>query len=173
MFNWLQVKGRKTFALILLSFKFKMRKKCNSRQKCDYNKKWTKKPIIRWKAKKKIINYIKSNKKRLQKAKRNEILFKYFHGNFQFLSHQKFANLNQEFLITGSPSTSSNTSADSGSSSKGKDSTDGNEQKAESSKLDGADTLINFENEELSSSSFSSSYSGDLLHFQNASEDLI
>jgi hypothetical protein len=41
------------------------------------------------------------------------------------------------------------------------------------SKLEGADTLINFENEELSSSSFSSSYSGDLLHFQNASEDLI
>lgn len=44
---------------------------------------------------------------------------------------------------------------------------------AGTSKLDGTDTLINFENEELSSSSFSSSYSGDLLHFQNASEDLI
>ena len=42
------------------------------------------------------------------------------------------------------------------------------------SRIDGnIDTLINFENEELSSSSFSSSYSGDLLHFQNASEDLV
>jgi hypothetical protein len=41
-------------------------------------------------------------------------------------------------------------------------------------KVDGGDTLINFDNEnELSSSSFSSSYSGDLLHFQNASDDLI
>ena len=41
-------------------------------------------------------------------------------------------------------------------------------------KIDGTDTLINFDNEnELSSSSFSSSYSGDLLHFQNASDDLI
>lgn len=40
--------------------------------------------------------------------------------------------------------------------------------------VDGIDTLINFENDnELSSSSFSSSYSGDLLHFQNASDDLI
>jgi hypothetical protein len=46
---------------------------------------------------------------------------------------------------------------------------------ATSSKIDGnTDTLINFENDELSSSSFSSSYSGEnLLHFQNASEDLV
>lgn len=60
--------------------------------------------------------------------------------------------------------------------SKGKDSVDGDAKLdvvAASSKHDGADTLINFENEELSSSSFSSSYSGDLLHFQNASEDLV
>lgn len=41
-------------------------------------------------------------------------------------------------------------------------------------KIDGTDTLISFDNDnELSSSSFSSSYSGDLLHFQNASDDLI
>lgn len=79
------------------------------------------------------------------------------------------------FSLPGSPSSNSIISADN-SSSKGKDSVDGIEAKVDStatSKLDGADTLINFENEELSSSSFSSSYSGDLLHFQNASEDLI
>lgn len=67
-------------------------------------------------------------------------------------------------------------SGDSGSS-KGKDSVDGSDPKSDllgaTPKLEGMDTLINFENEELSSSSFSSSYSGDLLHFQNASEDLM
>lgn len=79
------------------------------------------------------------------------------------------------FFLLGSPSSSSIISAEN--SSKGKDSIDGIEPKVDqinaTSKLDGIDTLINFENEELSSSSFSSSYSGDLLHFQNASEDLI
>lgn len=55
---------------------------------------------------------------------------------------------------------------------KSKDAVDGTKISAIQS--DGTDTLINFDNEnELSSSSFSSSYSGDLLHFQNASDDLI
>lgn len=80
------------------------------------------------------------------------------------------------YSVLGSPSGSSIISA--GNSSKSKDSVDGIDAKGESlhvCKLDGIDidTLINFENEELSSSSFSSSYSGDLLHFQNASEDLM
>lgn len=62
---------------------------------------------------------------------------------------------------------------------KSKDVTDGSESlhiggNKISSLTEGTDTLINFENDnELSSSSFSSSYSGDLLHFQNASDDLI
>jgi hypothetical protein len=60
---------------------------------------------------------------------------------------------------------------------KSKDATDGGEiigGTKISCVTDGTDTLINFDNEnELSSSSFSSSYSGDLLHFQNASDDLI
>lgn len=91
----------------------------------------------------------------------------------QILLIQKLYNYIINF--SGSPSSSSIISADN--SSKGKDSVDGNEPKvdliAATTKLDGTDTLINFENEELSSSSFSSSYSGDLLHFQNASEDLM
>lgn len=47
------------------------------------------------------------------------------------------------------------------------------QQKQKVKKIERNDSLINFENEDLSSSSFSSSYSGDLLHFQNASDDLI
>lgn len=80
-------------------------------------------------------------------------------------------------FLTGSLSSYSISSTDH--TNKGKDSVDGFESKFEcaaSSKFDGSEvnsSLINFENEELSSSSFSSSYSGDLLHFQNASEDFI
>lgn len=81
--------------------------------------------------------------------------------------------------VLSDPTGSSSNSLRSGDdSSKGKDSVDGSDPRidlvAASSKIDGnTDSLINFENEELSSSSFSSSYSGDLLHFQNASEDLV
>lgn len=58
--------------------------------------------------------------------------------------------------------------------SKGKDLTDGPMTESLAGiKMDGNETLINLESEELSSSSFSSSYSGDLLHFQNASDDLM
>lgn len=76
---------------------------------------------------------------------------------------------NFSFLFIGSPEIIE----------KSKDATDGGDSLLSGTKIssiiDGTDTLINFnENEnELSSSSFSSSYSGDLLHFQNASDDLI
>jgi hypothetical protein len=70
----------------------------------------------------------------------------------------------QTLLFSGSPSDAGKHSAVS------KDAIDGLLAKV----IDGTDTLINFDNDnELSSSSFSSSYSGDLLHFQNASDDLI
>lgn len=80
-----------------------------------------------------------------------------------------FNVLNILYLLTGSPEIIE----------KSKDATDGGESlhiggTKIPSVTDGTDTLINFDNEnELSSSSFSSSYSGDLLHFQNASDDLI
>ncbi|CRK91183.1 CLUMA_CG004867, isoform A [Clunio marinus] len=96
-------------------------------------------------------------------------------------SNQKASSLQASSSNNGngnnkrSPTNSSILSAES--SSKSKDSVDSAEPKtdltASTANVYGKDTLINFENEELSSSSFSSSYSGDLLHFTNASEDLI
>lgn len=115
-----------------------------------------------------------SIKKRLKKLGRREKEHCCLSINFLiFLVHTNSQNFKIVIFITGPLEIMASSKGSS------KDVADGENQNLlggaqKTTVVDGIDTLINFENDnELSSSSFSSSYSGDLLHFQNASDDLI